>query len=409
MLSRGRALLALGALAAVEACASAQPPPGGPPDFTPPVIDSTIPDSGAVEPGWHRAAIIQFDEVIDERSGGSLSKLVSVSPVPKELRVDWKRSAIAVEPRGGWRDSVTYVLTLDPGVADLSGNRMTHGKTIVFSTGGPIPDTRITGTVVDWQQGRLAPRALVEAIRLPDSLRYVTTADSAASFELPALARGRYLVEAGVDANNDRELEPNEAFDSLTVQLDSVATHTFWAFKHDTVGPALTNVTVADTVTLRLEFNQPVSPDSLAAGAVRVLALPDSTPLRISNVWHSVQYDSIAAAAQRAAQAARADTTHQAGADTTRRAPPPRPLPVPQPPAAPAAAPSDTAQARQAADTARVNALLRQRPKVTSALVVRLAAPVTPGAHYLVEADVANLLGARRSSRQVAVVPEKAK
>jgi Bacterial Ig-like domain len=390
-------------------CASAQAPPGGPPDFAPPVIDSTIPDSGAVKPGWRGAAIIQFDEVIDERSGGGLEKLVTLSPVPKALQVDWKRSAIAIKPKDGWRDSVTYLLTLQPGIADLTGNRMTQGRTLIFSTGGPIPDTRISGTVVDWEQGRLAPRAMVEAVRLPDSLRYVTTADSASNFNLPALPPGRYLVRAGLDANNDHALEPREPFDSLTVQLDSVASHTFWTFQHDTVGPALTRATVLDSVTLRLELNAALPPESLAAGAVRVLALPDSTPVTLANVWHSAQYDSVAAA-EHAAQAAKArDTTGaKAGADTTHRAPPPAPLRPPTPTAA-AGLQSDTAQARLAADTARVNALLRQRPKISSALVVRLAAPLTPGGHYLVETDVVNLLGARRSSHQAVAVPEQAK
>ena len=387
--------------AAALGCASAQPPPGGPPDFAPPVIDSTIPDSGTVRPGWHDAAIIQFDEVIDERSGGGLDKLVSVSPVPKALQVDWKRRAIAIKPKDGWRDSVTYLITLQPGVADLRGNRMTQGRTIIFSTGGPIPDTRITGTVVDWEQGRLAPKALVEALRLPDSLRYETTVDSAAGFTLAALPRGRYLVRAGLDANNNHTIDGREAFDSVTVQLDSAASRTFWAFTHDTVGPALTRPTFVDSVTLRLEFNEALPPDSLAAGAVRVLALPDSTPVAVANVWHTTQYDSITAA-EHAAQARAADTSRaRAGADTTHPAPPPRP-PVP-----PAAAPSDTAQARMAADTARVNAILRQRPKISSALVVRLRAPLAPGARYLVETDVANLLGVRRSSLQAVAVPEK--
>ena len=62
-----------------------------------------------------------------------------------------------------------------------------------------------------------------------------------------------------------------------------------------------------------------------------------------------------------------------------------------------------------AADTARINAILRQRPKLSNTLVVRLAAPLVPGAHYLVQTDVTNLLGARRSSHQTVAVPETPK
>jgi hypothetical protein len=380
--------VAVVAAAGLMACASAQPPPGGPPDFTPPVIVSTMPDSGSIVAGWRNAAVIQFDEVIDERSGGGLSKLVTLSPVPKQLSVDWKRTAIAIKPKGGWRDSVTYLITLQPGVQDLSGNRMKEGRTMIFSTGGPIPDTRITGTVVDWEQGRLAPRALVQALRLPDSLLYETTADSGADFTLPSLPHGRYLVRAGLDANSNRHFESFESFDSVTVQLDSVVSRTFWAFKHDTVGPALTHVTIVDSMTLRLDLSEALPAEPPAEGAVRVLALPDSTPVTLTGVWHSVQYDSIAAAERVARAAARAadSSAARARADTTHRA-----------------------KARQAADTARANAILRRRPKITSALVVRLAAPLVPGTHYLVDADLPNLLGATRASRQAVAVPEKTK
>jgi hypothetical protein len=408
--ARAPAARVIGAVVAAGlslACASAQAPPGGPPDFTPPVILSTIPDSGTTDAGFRKAAVIQFDEVIDERSGGGLSKLISVSPVPKDVDVDWKRTAIAIKPKGGWHDSVVYQVALQPGIQDLRGNRMTTGRTIIFSTGGPIPDTRISGTVVDWAKGQLALRALVEAIRLPDSLRYVAATDSAANFTLVALPRGRYLVMAGVDANNDQRLEPREPLDSLTIELDSTASHTFWAFPHDTIGPGISRATLTDSVTIRLELNQPLPPGPPDSGSVRVLALPDSTPLAVANVWQLAQYDSITAAERASKPAPGADTSAAAKDTTQRAAQPARAAPVS--PVSRAQARPDTAQARQAADTARVNALLRERPKIGSALVARMAAPLTAGARYVVETDLANLTGARRTSHQLLVVPEQRK
>ena len=159
----------LGLLVALAGgCATIQQPPGGPPDFTPPIIVSFSPDSGAVLDGFSDDAVIQFDEVIREPSGGGLERLVRLSPRHEELSVSWKRTRITVKPKGGWKSAVVYHLTLLPGVTDLQNNRSDSTRTIIFSTGGPIPDTRLTGTVINWEEGRAATGALVEAVLLPD-------------------------------------------------------------------------------------------------------------------------------------------------------------------------------------------------------------------------------------------------
>jgi len=334
-----------------------------------------IPDSGAVIPGWHQAAVIRFNEVIDERSGGSLDKLVILSPAPRELVVEWKRTAVAVRPKEGWRQGAIYQIALLPGIQDLRNNRLREGRTIVFSTGPAIPATRLSGTVVDWEQGRPAPRALIEAIWLPDSLRYLGTADSTGEFAMGSLPRGRYLVRAGVDANNNRHLDLRESFDSATVELDSTASRTFWAVRQDTVGPSLSRATIGDSVTLRLEFNQALPPQPPEPDRVQVLALPDSLPVPLTQVWRLPDYDSVKA--------------------LERAAGPQKPAP---------AAAGTTA----APDTSRLARLLRERPRLSNVLVIVLQEPMQPGGRYLVLADLANLSGARARSRQLVVVPARA-
>ncbi len=399
-------------LIAAPACAAVQEPPGGPPDTAPPAIDSTLPDSGAVVPGWRDAAVIRFNEVIDERSGGSLEKLITLSPVPEELSVAWKRTAIEVRPKGGWRQNAVYQLTLLPGLQDLRGNRLTQGKTVVFSTGGDIPATRVSGLVLDWEQGRAAGRALIEAVELPDSLLYLGVADSVGEFVMGSVPVGRYLLRAGVDANNNRRLDFREPFDSLTVQLDSTVTHTFWAFKHDTLGPTLTRAALADSVTLRLELSQVLPPQRPASGSVTVRMLPDSTPVTVAGVWRLAEYDSLTAA-ERGRRGPGGDTavTDTAGAavraDTAgRQLAPARPRPSELIPGQPA----DTTRGRRtAADTSRAGRVLRERPKLSNVLMVRLEQPLAPGSRYLVLTDLPNLLGIRGSGRQVVSVPERAK
>ena len=396
-------------LIAAPACAAVQEPPGGPPDATPPAIDSTLPDSGAVVPGWRDAVVFRFNEVIDERSGGSLERLITVSPVPDEVSVAWKRTAVEVRPKGGWREGAVYQVTLLPGVQDLRGNRLTQGRTVVFSTGGDIPATRITGTVLDWEQGRVAARGLVEAIQLPDSLRYVGVADSVGEFVMGSMPPGRYLLMAGVDANNNRRLDFREPLDSLTIQLDSSVTHTFWAFKRDTLGPGLSRVALGDSLTLRVEFTQVLPPEPPPSGSITVVALPDSTPVAVAAVWSVAQYDSVAAAerAQRGARAdtAAADTAAAAAADTV-----PRPIAADRPTSPEIAAgqrPDSAAARRAAADTSRAARLLRERPKLSNTLVVRLEQPLSPGSRYLVRTDLPSMLGIRGEGRQVLAVPAR--
>lgn len=360
-------------------------------------------------PGWRGPAVIRFNEVIDERSGGSLDKLITLSPVPEDVSVSWKRTAIEVRPKGGWRPGAVYQLTMLPGIQDLRGNRLKEGRTVVFSTGGEIPSTRISGAVLDWEQGRIAARALVEAVQLPDSLRYLTLADSTGEFLMASVPAGRYTLRAGVDANNNRRLDFREPFDSLTIQLDSVAAHTFWAFKRDTVGPGLSRAAIADSVTLRLELTAVLPPEPPAPGAVTVLALPDSTPVAVAAVWRQAEYDSITAAAKAAgkpgADTAAADTTRPAAADT---AVTPRVPARPRPPELATGQRTDTTRIRAAVDTSRAARLLRERPKLSNQLVVRMEQPLAPGGRYLVVTALPNMMGVRGVGRQVVAVPAKA-
>jgi hypothetical protein len=220
---------------------------------------------------------------------------------------------------------------------------------------------------------------------------------------------GRYLLMAGVDGNNNRRLDFREALDSLTLQLDSSVTRTFWAFKRDTLGPGLSRVAIGDSVTLRLELTQVLPSEPPPPGSVTVLALPDSTPVAIAAVWSAVQYDSVAAA-ERTRRGAERDTaaadTAAAARDTVAR--PVAPAGPPTPEAAAGQRPDTTAARRAAADTSRAARLLRQRPRLSNTLVLRLEQPLAPGSRYLVMTEVPGMLGIRGAGRQVVAVPAKA-
>src|SRR5690606_6394599 len=132
----------------VVACASPGLPPGGPPDSAVPVITRIAPESGAVNVDA-RAVLVHFDEVIAERptgasgagaAGDGLRSVVLLSPSDGREEVNWRRTAIEIRPRRGFRANTAYRVTLLPGIVDLRGNVLNARREIVFSTGAAIPE-----------------------------------------------------------------------------------------------------------------------------------------------------------------------------------------------------------------------------------------------------------------------------
>ncbi len=392
--------------AAAVACATMQEPPGGPPDPDPPVLIGVTPDSGSLNDGFDEHVSFDFDEIIAEQG---IENLILVSPRHQEIDVSWKRRRITVRPKDGWRDSVAYQVTLLPGLTDLRNNRLESGNTLVFSTGGEIPQTRVTGRIVDWEAGRIGARALVEAIRMPDSLTYIGDADSVGVFELAALPPGTYVLFGTIDQNNNRERGARESFDSVTVRLDSTVTYDLWAFPHDTIGPRITSVQQLDSLAVSVVFNQPIRPDSAPPTSVQVSLLPDTVPVAVDTVLWPAAFDSIQSLLRDSiAEAVRdsvlaADTTTAdstaAVADSAAAAPL-----APLGPGAPGRPDPDAG-----ADTTEVSAseqLLAQRPPLIPSIVIVLAEPLQPGARYLIETTMINLLDVSETSVRPLVIPE---
>ena len=403
-------------LGLVGACASMQAPPGAPFDPDPPILLAATPDSGAVVTGFDDVVEFQFDEVIAERG---LERLVTISPRHDELRVSWKRRRFTVKPRDGWHSNAVYQVTLLPGVSDLQNNQTEGRTTIVFSTGGDIPNTRITGSVLDWEGGQLARNALVEAIRLPDSLTYVGSTDSLGVFELFFVPPGTYLLRAGIDGNNNQLLDRREPYDSATVVFsDSLLARDFWTFRHDTVGPRVDDLILVDSQSVAIEFNQMLGLTLPGAEAFAVWELPDSNRVPVNRVLLRAEFDSLrqaAADSAAAADAAAADSLRAAAADSLGVAPDSAATPIDSVALAPpdtvvadttlGAVPADSLAAAAEANSIRAALLLAQRPTLFSRIVITTVEPLEPGTRYWVEATVSNLLGAILQSGRFLTVP----
>ncbi len=339
---RTRSTLAAAALGALVACASPGIPPGGPPDSDAPALVRIVPDSNATNV---RSDVVRlhFDEVISERPGNprtpvgagaargglapnapgaaigtELASIVLISPSDGRERVDWRRTAIEIKPRGGFRPNTTYRVSVLPGVADLRGNVIATPLEFVFSTGGEIPAGEINGVVFDWAAAGPATLARIEVFPVGDSAyRWSARADALGRFSVRDLAPGSYTLRAWLDADNDRRLGRREIFDSATVAMDRGAPLELYAFAHDTMPARLENVEVADSLTLRLRFDRVLLAHWDPAGAVDLVGA-DSVVRPLLGVMPRVRLDSIrrvaAAAARAAADTTAADTT---AADTT--------------------------------------------------------------------------------------------
>ncbi len=322
---RGPVAAAVAAVAvAAVSCARIEPPPGGPPDPTPPHLIATRPDSFAQIPGFRGNVEFRFDEVVSEggtpnqgTGTGDLEKLVIVSPTTRVPDVTWRRSRITVRPQEGWRPNRVYRVELLPGITDLRRNRSTAGKVLTFTTGAPLPATMIDGTVVDWTTNRPAAGALVEAVLLPDSLTYRGIADSSGHIKFGPLPEGQYLVRGVLDENRNLQLDGREAFDTVRLAPGKTAAGELWAFVHDTTPPRIREVTVVDSISASIELSQSLAPGQrIALSQVTVRTLPDSTPIRVTSVLPKPLDDSLNRRATPARDTTARDTTAR---DTTRR------------------------------------------------------------------------------------------
>jgi len=266
---------------------------------------------------------------------------------------------------------------------------MKKGTTVIFSTGAPLPHAALAGTVLQWVEQRVLTGAVIRAAPLPDTVAYVTLADSAGDFHLSDIPPGRYLVWAIQDQNNNRQLDRREPFDSITIAVDSSAGAVLWVFAHDTVGPHIRSVDPVDSIAFRIQFTAPLDPRRpLDTAAVRVFALPDTTPVAVRALFTSAHYDSLQARARALADSLRRAKDTTAHRDTARAGAVP-PSPVRRAPPAL----RDTTTPR--VDTARVRQLLKQRPVPSDRIVVQTAQPLGPGKKYLIRVrDATNLNGA---------------
>lgn len=393
--------LVLGGVLLAVGCARMAPPPGGPPDRSPPQLVATFPESVVVLEGFDDWVRLEFNEVIDEGGQpnfglgtGELERLVLLSPDTLVPRIRWRRNAIEIRPRNGWQPNTTYRIEMAPGLRDLRGNVLTTGAKVTFATGGELPTTMVSGRAVDWVARRFISEALVEAITA-DSLVYRTLADSSGTFTLGPLPAGELLIRVTRDENRNRRLDGRDPWDTVRIAVGGGDVGEVWVFARDTLPPRPAGATAAtrvDSFTIAIALSQPVDPAlRIGADSVRVVSLPDSSSLgaitALPAALHDSTYKAIdearramaAAAAAAAADSARADSVavDSVAADTAAAGVPParagaQPLRPGRTPGTPGAA--DT--------TDRPTA---NRPPLTSRILIRSTGALRGGTRYRID------------------------
>jgi hypothetical protein len=382
-------------LVVVAGCAQLGSPPGGPEDRNPPHLLRISPDTNAVN-ARPKGVQLYFDEIVNERparGGQDLASLFLVSPRRGRVDVRWHRSRIEIRPRRGWQANTTYIITQLAGVSDLRGNADTGQHQYIFSTGASRAPTLIRGQVFDWVAGRVASKAYVEAIRLPDSLTWGVYADSLGRFTIRYVPPGRYLLRGIIDANTNRELDRRELFDSATVALGDSINRELLAFVHDSVGPGIAEVQVRDSLTLRVTFDRPLRPRVPVTAAQFSVKAADSTVVPIASFALGTAFEKQEADSARA-KAVRDSTEAARRADSIARANP-RPAPAPAPPAPPPA--RRPGAARDTTPPPRPS-----QPAPETYAIIKLGRPLAPITSYRLRAEgLQSLMGVLRSTDRI--------
>ena len=391
------------ALLLAIACANIQPPPRGPPDTTPPVLESVFPDSFSVLPNFRGNVEFRFNKVVSEGSSpsqglgtGDLEKLIILSPTDHTPAVGWHRRRITVHPAEGWKPNRVYRVELLPGISDVRQNKARTGAVVTFTTGAPVPHDTLRGRVFDWKASNPAALALIEAVLEPDSLPYRALADSAGHFAFGPLPHGEYLVVAVLDANHNFRRDPREAFDTVRIRPESAVTSVpdLYAFVHDTLPPRLVDAVPIDSVSATLTFAQSLDPlQRLDSTSVSVRKLPDSmavpvvslapqttTPLRVTDSTTLRRADTTGVR--------RADTTGIKRVDTT------------------AARRLDSATAKRA-DTTAAHLGGAGRPPLSERLLLKVGEPWHPGDRFVIQLHgIRTVSGTPGDPRGVLAIPE---
>ncbi len=270
----------------LSSCAKDMPPPGGPPDKTPPDILATTPAPGATLVDRSAPITVEFSERIN---GKAIGNALFISPPLKvEPTVRVKGARLRIEPNEPLDSGRTYVVTIGASLQDLQGNKLTASKTIAFSTGEQIDSGAIVGRIHDKEKPAANFRVfafendslLIDSLftRIPD---YITETGSDGSFAFANMKEADYLVLGVEDKDRDNRLSreservalPHRIVAALPPETKPLALDLYLS-RHDSTELSIINC-LDDNRTIVMQFaGQKLDPSTLDRTAIRLV---DST------------------------------------------------------------------------------------------------------------------------------------
>jgi len=232
-------LAALGvALSLLAGCARQVAPAGGPVDVVPPILVSSAPDSGAVHVPPQGPFRLRFTEWVDPSTAKSAISLAPVGLKAPTIAVNG--AEVLVTPKEPLDSPATYVLRIQPGLADWhkaatkvvqeipfsTGDRIDSGRILVrlWSASDTAPPVSVRARLGAWPLDSLSRSKLSRLLRRKDSLAWLaqpplpqrekpwrwTWADSAGLADLRFLPPGRWRVVAWDDKDKDNFWRPGQ-------------------------------------------------------------------------------------------------------------------------------------------------------------------------------------------------------
>lgn len=274
-----RSLLAMTSLAIslfLIGCASIQPPPGGPEDKTPPMLDTVMPHQRELNVQRDSKIHFFFKRNIDRNSfTSSLSITPYLNGVVKYKWSGYDEVTITLPEQ--MRENTTYVVTLSKDLRTLRNAPLLAPIQIVFSTGNIIDTGRIAGTMLPplnigapTDLSNISIFAYDLSEHSADTLNVHTTRpdflsqpSSKGTFEFKAMKTGHtYRIVALIDEFRNYVFDPGiDAFgvankDVVLTTPEDTSIHIRMAPKSDSVKPALQDFDPVDVYHLRAKFSE---------------------------------------------------------------------------------------------------------------------------------------------------------
>ena len=219
-------------------CARPVVPAGGPEDLIPPRLVSSFPESGAVNISPRVVLKLRFTEWIDPATAKSSAVLVPIGSRQPEIKLDGPD--LLVIPKEPLDSPATYVLRLQPGLADWhkaatrtvieipfsTGSRIDSGNLVVkvWTGSDTTAPTQVKARVGAWPLDSAYRVKLAKLLRRKDSLGWLAApplpwrekpwrwawTDSTGLADLRFLPPGRWRLFAWDDKDKDNFWRPGQ-------------------------------------------------------------------------------------------------------------------------------------------------------------------------------------------------------